>query len=469
MPKISRNPEGDFLANFTLEYGNMSAAGGFNVAGLNESLRKTQPETVRPESVISLLSPDSTKNQAESDSSIKSVVIIARYPGPANYFVPIIHDFLKRGITVYLHAKDSAESIFQAQFPQKSIVKEVPEEAEINWLLLSSTNFLEEEFEIPVLNEIKLKHPKAKLSVCEDYPNSIQTLLHTLIQEHQIVPDSVLACTKRYAEIYRQQSPQIPTQRVQAVGQPAFDQLRDKNMKEISQNVRRELNIPFSSIMVTYAATPALEVYTPEGETSLNIFVLDEIIDTLIKLAKKYADKQFYFVNKPHPREKDFLWTYLGTVSENIPDNLHLMAYERNDWDNLRERGVDTNTLCTASQITITINSTVGQQVTIQSAQSDEPTSSVIHFLPTPPHTTEIITEALYKPIREIVESEASPLVRNGVQLLAQIEALLDPNVRAEIYKKQIKYADQYGINEGPAVPKIFEYLNTISSQDKTS
>ena len=230
----------------------------------------------------------------------ENYLIMARFPGAANYYLPIIHQLLRNDHVIYLASHGEAKNIFEREFPNQEKID--PEIKFLSWVLLSTANEQEVEWELPQILTLISQKPKLRIAVGEDIAGSTTSLLSRL-QENKIEPDLILTTTHSQTARYHTLFPAWKKTAFITVGQPSFDALLHEDTTQITHKVREMLKIDDQAKVILYIGFPTLAV--PENIRGFNLATLCDSWQTVKQLAIENPDQKFVFINKRRIEKRD--------------------------------------------------------------------------------------------------------------------------------------------------------------------
>jgi len=371
----------------------------------------------------------------------ENYLIMARFPGAANYYLPIIHQLLRNDHVIYLASHGEAKNIFEREFPNQEKID--PEIKFLSWVLLSTANEQEVEWELPQILTLISQKPKLRIAVGEDIAGSTTSLLSRL-QENKIEPDLILTTTHSQTARYHTLFPAWKKTAFITVGQPSFDALLHEDTTQITHKVREMLKIDDQAKVILYIGFPTLAV--PENIRGFNLATLCDSWQTVKQLAIENPDQKFVFINKPHPREDSLFWE-LPEVNnrQNLPSNLQIISLSKEQWENLSKQGITTRALCAASDLVLNSNSTVGSEVTMAGTLNQK--EIAVQVLP---EDLEIKELMFSERTTQIIDVEATPVAESVVKLLSLLrETLFDVEAQLKIHQQQETYAKDFRFGDG--------------------
>lgn len=379
-----------------------------------------------------------------------SVCILANHPGAANCLAPVGRIFFERGTRVVFLSTGVAGEIFDQKFPEKQPLDTLPNS--IKFVLVSADTPVD--FEIESFEKIKTVNPEARCVVIEDFPGSVEPMIDAFQQKGEL-PCLVLTTTRDQARKY-QQKYGLGRSLIIPIGQPGFDPLLKEDTSRLSLEAREALEIPSQAIVVTYIGQPVADLPLPGGG-DLNTKTLEAVVLSMKEMSKMHKDKQLFFIYKPHPREAIDSWVPRVLTTGDNPNNLQTISMGKEQWLRI---GLTTRQICAASDLVVTMFSTVGQEVALANTKSrgGEPRTIPLHVL-----LLGAPGEYLKPGGLLVVDLGASAVAKSPSEVSLVIEkSLFDENYRKKIIDaEKTKFKDEYRFKSS-AAQRAYEWIRLI-------
>ncbi|MBI4215335.1 MAG: hypothetical protein HY602_01265 [Parcubacteria group bacterium] len=382
-----------------------------------------------------------------------NVIAVASHPGGAQALSPLINALVGKGTECQFitsrpdtkeYRAEGATGIVE-QFPftashSPSVEQGFPDilrfSSEIpNLVLFGATDGEEAHLEYKVIMKTIEAQKSGKaviLAGVEDNTPGLKPMLVDLLQQripwNRTISALFLASSLSEPQ-YRKDDlfPYLEEEKYICVGPPGFDVIHFEDTRLANQVVRQKLRISPGDIVISHFAARGTDQYG-----SIEIEATRTIGEAASRLANNYSGKNFIFIHRMHPGDRDprILYEVLASIP-NIPKNLKILP-------NHQSRQLDTRIISAASNLSVSTFSTALTSAALRGARNDPYN-----------YTGQMPLYYFNQSAREAFRNlkyEDPPTIQVGAAAVAYEEpelvptmtaALFDPNFRSEIFTRQ--------------------------------
>lgn len=277
-----------------------------------------------------------------------NVLAAASHPGGIKALAPITDQLVKRGSRCTLITSRPITSGVRAEgatgiaekfsfsatpdifpgFPDKlSLSDKIP-----NLVLFSGTSGPEMEIELQLIQAAIAEKSAGKTIIIagvEDDTPGLKPILIELHQRRVLLSDQIsalyLASRLSQPEYQDQNFPDIPETKFITTGPPGFDEIHSENTQEVNTEIRQQLGISPTDIVIAHFAARSSDRW---GAVEIN--ATQAISSAAVRLAGKYPGRNFVFIHRLHPGEKDPRKLY--EIIESLPnlvDNFRIIPHHQ--------------------------------------------------------------------------------------------------------------------------------------------
>jgi hypothetical protein len=428
---------------------------------------------------------------------VKSVCIIARHPGPAAFFSPLISDFLAAGLEVTAIVTEQATTRIKAFAHEQNLeLVTLGQPPFVEWALISGDN--PPTFELTQLQQLKAVNKDLRIGLAEDSPGSVTKMIESLVAVN-LLPALITTTTRNqateYRELLKQLRPDLTLPTVIPIGQPAFDNLKQKyaELRLPSRNKILELaqipdHEPAQLKLISFIGIPE-DDFPPIATASntglpyqdLNSTALAMALEAILAQAQMSPYLRFAFIYIPHYRSNKlkhhpYLSSFTSLLEQKKITNLQLIYH---DQASLKENGLTTQAVCAASDLVINTLSTIGQELGVVKAQTqdiDSPSSILIlpqDYFDTFRENKAIYAQdaslsqttlELYAGAMRLKKAGAATVITSADQALPVVKQVLE---QKEATVEKVEQFDtlrsQYRL-QSPATPKMLRWMRATQS-----
>ncbi|MEK7110138.1 MAG: hypothetical protein AAB876_02855 [Patescibacteria group bacterium] len=357
---------------------------------------------------------------------IGRVNFVADYPGITQIMSQLGEVFLHYGSQIEFVTKGPAQNILEKKFGQTLFPSVMTRP---DWIFIANA----EPFSTERIKKAQLFNPKVSIGIVEQTENTAISI-YNLLKAQDLTPNIIFSISKVSATNICKtgsviEAPAIP------VGNIEFEQLLKKDINKIKIEARNALGIKPESTLITFIGRPDGIIYENGGknEHPTNSLTLKQSLSSLKIIANNHKEKEFVFVYMPHPNDENAVDP--NSLIDELPDNVKIMSKSQQEW---KEFSSSTSEITTASDLLLTIRSTVGQTIALlgvhESEQTFIPLALHILFKEFQPH---IENSALPSNLA-ILKMKAEPFVESKDNLTEVIEkCLFNKDFQREFRKNQ--------------------------------
>ena len=189
------------------------------------------------------------------------------------------------------------------------------------------------------------------------------------------------------------------------------------------------------SILISFVGRPDGVFFQDDGQNEFptNTLTLKQSLESLRVIANLHSNKQFVFVYKPHPNDDSPVDP--NSLISGLPDNVQIVSKSQKEW---KEFLPNASEIAAASDLLLTIRSTVGQTLSLLGAHENEE-----NFIPLALHILlkefqPYIENSAFPDKLGVLKMKAAPFVENKDELTEIIErCLFDKDFQTEFRRNQ--------------------------------
>lgn len=388
-----------------------------------------------------------------------NVLAVASHPGGIKALAPVVDQLIRRGSQCTLITSRPVTAVGPAEgatgiaekFPfstapniSPGFPDKLPSSDQIpNLVLFSGTGGPEMEIELQLIQAAIAEKSAGETVIIagvEDDTPGLKPILTELHQRGVPLSDqiSALYLASRLSRPEYQALNHlldIPETKFITTGPPGFDDIHSENTQEVNAEIRQQLGISPTDIVIAHFAARSSDRY---GQVEIN--ATQTISSAAVRLAEKYPGRNFIFIHRLHPGEKDprNLYEIIQSIPD-LPNNLRIIPHHQSSRFDTRLISAAANLNTTTLSITLTGVALRGARRLPYTYTGQTP----LYFLSE--GARGILTEVGYD-IPPAAKLGAAAAVYQETEIIPTMEAaLFDDNFRQNLFHHQgRKFRDAY-------------------------
>ncbi len=405
----------------------------------------------------SAIKPKRTAENLSQPYSDSDFAFVVHRPGVYRLFKWLKTQFLAQGAGV--HFICPAVLPFPIETNGMQTEKEI---GKLDYLFVTDLT----DFPLEIITLAKQNNPHVKIIFIEQTENSALRSISTMLA-NKINPQLILTVTQEAAQKVQVQLPADFSALVKAIGNPEIYG-SSLDPKKIRRKVREKLTIENSTKLITYIGRPDganfdTEIIDPKKPN--DSLALQSALLALIDIAKQQPEQLFKLIYLPHPADplSASLWAkILQSSNGHLPSNLQLSYDPRRSDHDCNNHGqqrenilqIDTNHLALASDLVLTIRSTVGQTMALLGALRDPQTPI--------PLTLHLLLDKFMDNIETSAKPDQLLILRLGAAPFAQNDRDLGTLIRRALFDQE--FITKFRQQQAQHLPNEFFHQQTAET-----